>query len=175
METVSANYLKSAYDAALALGAKEDDLLDAIGREVHRLSRPLARIPNAVFIKLLNVAAKSAKLDGLGVYVGAGFRPSTFLDIGYALTFCKSIRQVIEINGKYQPLTQRLGKTSLKSQGGATQIVWTPGNETVAKERDRKSTRLNSSHDQSSYAVLCLKKKRKKKKKKQVKSVSYSE
>src|SRR2546421_4950747 len=28
-------------------------------------------------------------------------------------------------------------------------------------ERDRKSTRLNSSHDQISYAVFCLKKKRK--------------
>src|SRR5206468_6188630 len=32
--------------------------------------------------------------------------------------------------------------------------------------RDRKSTRLNSSHDQISYAVFCLKKKKKKKKKK---------
>src|SRR2546421_7765494 len=34
--------------------------------------------------------------------------------------------------------------------------------------RDRKSTRLNSSHDQISYAVFCLKKK---KRKKQVSSV----
>src|SRR5688572_31937332 len=30
-------------------------------------------------------------------------------------------------------------------------------------ERDRKSTRLNSSHSQISYAVFCLKKKKKKK------------
>src|SRR5206468_4788484 len=30
---------------------------------------------------------------------------------------------------------------------------------------DRKSTRLNSSHDQISYAVFCLKKKKKKEKK----------
>src|SRR2546421_7479257 len=29
------------------------------------------------------------------------------------------------------------------------------------KNRDRKSTRLNSSHDQISYAVFCLKKKKK--------------
>src|SRR2546428_3951518 len=29
-----------------------------------------------------------------------------------------------------------------------------------AEQRDRKSTRLNSSHDQISYAVFCLKKKR---------------
>src|SRR5438477_9677064 len=33
-------------------------------------------------------------------------------------------------------------------------------------ERDRKSTRLNSSHMSISYAVFCLKKKKKKKKKK---------
>src|SRR6478672_12653773 len=32
------------------------------------------------------------------------------------------------------------------------------------RRRDRKSTRLNSSHDQISYAVFCLKKKKKKKK-----------
>src|SRR2546422_6964927 len=32
-----------------------------------------------------------------------------------------------------------------------------------AKQRDRKSTRLNSSHGYISYAVFCLKKKKKKK------------
>src|SRR5689334_23410708 len=35
--------------------------------------------------------------------------------------------------------------------------------------RDRKSTRLNSSHSSISYAVFCLKKKKKKKKKKKYK------
>src|SRR2546421_9544188 len=32
--------------------------------------------------------------------------------------------------------------------------------ELVVEDRDRKSTRLNSSHDQISYAVFCLKKKK---------------
>src|SRR5688572_31606222 len=36
----------------------------------------------------------------------------------------------------------------------------------VRWSEDRKSTRLNSSHSQISYAVFCLKKKKKKKKKK---------
>src|SRR5206468_9757619 len=45
-----------------------------------------------------------------------------------------------------------------KQQYGAQQLdAWT----TI--QRDRKSTRLNSSHDQISYAVFCLKKKKKKK------------
>src|SRR2546427_2871893 len=42
---------------------------------------------------------------------------------------------------------------------------WNPGvpHDTMeAVERDRKSTRLNSSHSQISYAVFCLKKKKEK-------------
>src|SRR2546428_4294605 len=38
-----------------------------------------------------------------------------------------------------------------------TTLSWVVGN----RIRDRKSTRLNSSHDQISYAVFCLKKKKK--------------
>src|SRR5206468_8868650 len=42
-----------------------------------------------------------------------------------------------------------------KSSSGARYREWSIGG-------DRKSTRLNSSHDQISYAVFCLKKKKKK-------------
>src|SRR5688572_32418359 len=37
---------------------------------------------------------------------------------------------------------------------------------------DRKSTRLNSSHSQISYAVFCLKKKKKKKNKNKIKNIN---
>src|SRR5438128_5729243 len=43
-----------------------------------------------------------------------------------------------------------------------TTEIYTAG----TRSRDRKSTRLNSSHGSISYAVFCLKKKKKKKKKK---------
>src|SRR5688572_31477832 len=45
-------------------------------------------------------------------------------------------------------------------------LLGEPGRRVVY--RDRKSTRLNSSHSQISYAVFCLKKKKKKKKKKTI-------
>src|SRR5216683_4525254 len=56
-----------------------------------------------------------------------------------------------------------------------------PAQETRRVRGDRKSTRLNSSHDQISYAVFCLKKKKKnkktscmkKKKKKKKKKTKY--
>src|SRR5688572_31621682 len=46
----------------------------------------------------------------------------------------------------------------------STTLNWIDGD--ASAKRDRKSTRLNSSHSQISYAVFCLKKKKKKKKKK---------
>src|SRR2546428_5351533 len=48
-----------------------------------------------------------------------------------------------------------LGIVLLAAAAGMV-FIWTG-----AADRDRKSTRLNSSHDQISYAVFCLKKKKK--------------
>src|SRR6266576_5988652 len=48
--------------------------------------------------------------------------------------------------------------TSRRATGCCTrQSRWTPG---LPRPGDRKSTRLNSSHVESSYAVFCLKKKK---------------
>src|SRR5438874_3158177 len=47
-------------------------------------------------------------------------------------------------------------------RSGARNLVNAEVPETVAMKIDRKSTRLNSSHVEISYAVFCLKKKKKK-------------
>src|SRR5689334_24731432 len=47
------------------------------------------------------------------------------------------------------------------SQPGVPLFTYNAGNPTSAAPRDRKSTRLNSSHSSISYAVFCLKKKKK--------------
>src|SRR5256886_12238240 len=63
--------------------------------------------------------------------------------------------------------------TLFRSRSAASGLIRMPRNEgrlscpnpvatSDAAERDRKSTRLNSSHSQISYAVFCLKKKKKK-------------
>src|SRR2546421_8858244 len=79
---------------------------------------------------------------------------------------------------KHQRLAQHLPKniSRLRAQGQANSEVSRPASHRVGHqavqanggekksqqaERDRKSTRLNSSHDQISYAVFCLKKKKK--------------
>src|SRR5688572_31350302 len=62
-----------------------------------------------------------------------------------------------EMNGaadpaQVEPLIQQLARRAAEA----------PGHEALAAEtyEDRKSTRLNSSHSQISYAVFCLKKKK---------------
>src|SRR2546430_12324779 len=49
-------------------------------------------------------------------------------------------------------------QTSIENGGAAASDRFLPA---YRKCRDRKSTRLNSSHSQISYAVFCLKKKKK--------------
>src|SRR2546430_7055144 len=59
-------------------------------------------------------------------------------------TVVKIDRSHLYKGGPYLPLTEHQNKTGARNNAG----------------RDRKSTRLNSSHSQISYAVFCLKKKK---------------
>src|SRR2546427_8153143 len=73
-------------------------------------------------------------------------------------------------------LRRRLGtdvRVTLRAKGKGQIHVNFYSNDDLARNvtRDRKSTRLNSSHSQISYAVFCLKKKKKHIKSK---SVTYS-
>src|SRR2546421_6574890 len=65
-------------------------------------------------------------------------------------------------------LVKEGGAEAVKLEGGRNrvEVIRRLVNEEipVMGHIDRKSTRLNSSHDQISYAVFCLKKKKKKKK-----------
>src|SRR5688572_32290762 len=60
-----------------------------------------------------------------------------------------------------QARLQRAGHKPIVVVGGATGMVGDPSGKSDERNLlDRKSTRLNSSHSQISYAVFCLKKKK---------------
>src|SRR2546427_9565612 len=61
------------------------------------------------------------------------------------------------------PYTTLFRSASLPRRSQPCRAAWPVGRRSPAR-RDRKSTRLNSSHSQISYAVFCLKKKKKNKK-----------
>src|SRR3712207_7263632 len=81
-------------------------------------------------------------------------------------TLFRSTRQVtvrhalVEESGRVLPGTSRDGQRFQRAVCGSA-LPRGIGQRQCALERDRKSTRLNSSHANISYAVFCLKKKNK--------------
>src|SRR5207247_2954595 len=58
------------------------------------------------------------------------------------------------------PVRQGLVDSLARPVGNVTGLAFDAAAETYAKPLDRKSTRLNSSHEWISYAVFCVKKKK---------------
>src|SRR5688572_31801971 len=70
------------------------------------------------------------------------------LSLHDALPICSDRRTAIA-------LVTRRASVVPTSAREVSEVIW------IARSEDRKSTRLNSSHSQISYAVFCLKKKKK--------------
>jgi AraC-like DNA-binding protein len=124
--SVSTSYLASLIDGSVALGAPADALYALVpgGREaVQQADR---RIPVDVLAPVLNAAAEATGLDSIGLRIGVQFRPATFLDVGYALAAASTIREALEINMHYQPLTQEAVRTRLEVCGKEARILLDP-------------------------------------------------
>src|SRR5205085_3032797 len=72
----------------------------------------------------------------------------------------KGVRFTLTDRASYRPLATSLVIIDLIRRLHPDQFQWAGA---TLERQDRKSTRLNSSHSQISYAVFCLKKKKKKK------------
>src|SRR2546428_8421814 len=84
-----------------------------------------------------------------------------FRSIFRKMTAAENILAVLETTG-LRRREQRKRVEELLQEFGIEHVRNTRGDSLSGGERrrtDRKSTRLNSSHDQISYAVFCLKKK----------------
>src|SRR5688572_32302784 len=75
------------------------------------------------------------------------------LSLHDALPICKAIVA--------RPQTLRTEHDLLPTHDGAIDVRFADSRCRLQRGQDRKSTRLNSSHSQISYAVFCLKKKKK--------------
>src|SRR5690625_1370952 len=87
-----------------------------------------------------------------GLPEGQGIRPGTY---------CEPIMTTVGSQDTTGPMTRDELK-DLACLGFSTDLVMQSFCHTAAYPKDRKSTRLNSSHVAISYAVFCLKKKTKK-------------
>src|SRR5206468_7852169 len=71
------------------------------------------------------------------------------------------VKDVVAVNVMAWAMTGAVGAAVPKEGPAPVRLSVVPVLDGTAAPTDRKSTRLNSSHDQISYAVFCLKKKKK--------------
>src|SRR5688572_31860923 len=90
-----------------------------------------------------------------------------FNDTATTEIYTLSLHDALPISELRQGRNRRLGRASgtekvVRLVRGIGSCAWVPGSSSCSQQRgsDRKSTRLNSSHSQISYAVFCLKKKK---------------
>ncbi len=126
MPTVSTTYLANLIEGCVALGAPQDKLYALVPGGHDALYQPDRRIPAEVTARVLNAAADATGIDSIGLQVGMQFRPATFLDIGYALAAASTIREALEINMRYQPLTQEAARTRLEVDRKEARILLEP-------------------------------------------------
>ena len=124
MKTVSSNYLQSFYTTCIEAGAKENDLLPLIPAGQQAMKTPDYRFPVDCVSDILTKTEQVTGNQAIGLMAGKGFRPSTFLDVGHAIMFCRSLRHAILINRRYQPITQQFGRTNLKIYGKQAWLHW---------------------------------------------------
>lgn len=90
------------------------------------LDNPTARFPNNVIIDVLLAAEHQTGITGMGIHFGQNIRPSTLMDIGYALISCDNLADMIAFNEKYQRITQQIATGHLELGSQTSQLIWTP-------------------------------------------------
>src|SRR5215204_832668 len=124
------------------------DLLDTRGRQVEEIVQLLAGVPLAFRGRLhLDQTAVAAHDD---VEVDLGARVLRVVEVEERLAVDDPERDACDRVGQRLPEAEAVERPARRDVGTG--------------DRDRKSTRLNSSHTVISYAVFCLKKKKKHKK-----------
>jgi len=124
--TVAAAYLGAMYRSALDMGVPRENLIDIPGFDENGLRIGIKRYPVGVFLELLQRAATFLNNDSIGIELGLRLRPERRIDVLYALTFCRTLKESLTLNLKYQPLIQQIGITELENRGDVSALVWKP-------------------------------------------------
>lgn len=126
MTSVSGPYFKNFFDTCLAAGADPIELKTFANENPSILSDMSGRIGTDTTLAMLRHAAETTNDHTIGLKAGENLRPTSFLDVGHAILYCRSLRHVFEINQKYQPVTQELGRSTLQEKDGEAWLIWKP-------------------------------------------------
>ena len=133
--TVASGYLGAMYRSALDMGVPRDRLIDIHGFDEKGLRVGIKRYPVSVLMELLKRSAEALGNESIGVELGLKLRPERRIDVLYALTFCRTLREALDLNFTYQPLIQEIGTTKVVDRGEMSALVWTPHFNDLERQR----------------------------------------
>ncbi len=116
-------------ESCIAAGCNKEELLSdyADGLELFADPKNISttqRFPCQMLHNVLSKAERLCHKPEIGLLCGQNIRPEALSDLGHALMYCENLRQVIEINIRYQALTQQLGKSRLIEKGEKAILLW---------------------------------------------------
>lgn len=118
--TLSHLYLETKIVALEKHGYSRERALDVVGLGDADLARHIDRMAVDQFLALLCDASQVLGDDHIGLRLGHGFRVSTFAQTGNVYGYAKCLKDVIELNGRYQPLAIDAGEISyVQEEDGA--------------------------------------------------------
>lgn len=114
MHTASFNYTKYIFNSSVAAGANPKKLIEALDQGADPFQDVSKRFPCHNVLTMLRQAELDCNDEQLGFLIGKNLRPLNFNDTGYATLFCKTLKQALELNEKFQQLTQQFVTTKLE-------------------------------------------------------------
>jgi AraC-like DNA-binding protein len=111
--TMASQYLEAQIKTLNSLGFATSKSLDVLEITDSQLADKYARFDVATLIPLYEAAARALSNPSISLETGFQFRVSTFQKTGNIYTVCDNIRQVVEMNRRYQRVAIYAGDVSL--------------------------------------------------------------
>lgn len=123
---MASRYLDAQIATLDAHGFSKQDSLSVLGIQEKDLSDKYNRFDLSRLTPLYEAAAKALNDPHIDLRVGFEFRVSTFEQTGNIYTVCENIRQVVEMNRRYQPMAIYAGDVSLVEDGSGCYLNFVP-------------------------------------------------
>jgi AraC-like DNA-binding protein len=115
--SVSYRYLNTNLDLLEGFGFPREMSLSTLNLTEGILQDLNGRMSIELFLNLMNQAAKTLSDPHIALRLGHKFRVATFAETGSVYVYCKSLEDVIKMNGKYQKLAIDVGNVASVNDG----------------------------------------------------------
>lgn len=115
--TLSHRYLDANLNVLDKIGFPKAEAIESLELQDGWMDNPTDRFPIEIFLTLLEIASTRLNDPHIGLRMGHRFRIATFAKTGSIYGYCRDLRQVIDMNAKYQCLAIDAGIVEYENDG----------------------------------------------------------